>query len=60
MNVLREVDSSLYDILNQLKTLSKMMPEYDTVLAMKGIGETLAPRFIAEVGDPRRFHSAKA
>ena len=60
VNVLREVDSSLYDILNQLKTLSKMMPEYDTVLAMKGIGETLAPRFIAEVGDPRRFHSAKA
>ena len=60
VNVLREVDSSLYDILNQLKTLSKMMPEYETVLSMKGIGETLAPRFIAEIGDPRRFHSAKA
>ncbi|MBQ4513945.1 MAG: IS110 family transposase [Anaerolineaceae bacterium] len=60
VNVLREVDSSLYDILNQLKTLSKVMPEYETVLAMKGIGETLDPRFIAEIGDPRRFHSAKA
>ena len=60
VNVLREVDSSLYDILNQLKSLSKEMPEYETVLHMKGIGETLAPRFIAEIGDPRRFHSAKA
>ena len=60
MNVLREVDSSLYDILNQLKDLSKEMPEYETVLSMKGIGTTLAPRFIAEIGDPRRFHSAKA
>ncbi|MBQ3962008.1 MAG: IS110 family transposase, partial [Erysipelotrichaceae bacterium] len=46
--------------LNQLKSLSKEMPEYETVLHMKGIGETLAPRFIAEIGDPRRFHSAKA
>lgn len=60
VNVLREVDSSLYDILNQLKDLSKEMPEYETVLSMKGIGTTLAPRFIAEIGDPRRFHSAKA
>ena len=60
VNVLREVDSSLYDILNQLKDLSKEMPEYETVLSMKGIGTILAPRFIAEIGDPRRFHSAKA
>ena len=60
MNVLREVDSSLYDILNQLKSLSKRMPEYETILAMKGVGDTLGPRFIAEIGDPRRFHSAKA
>ena len=51
VNVLREVDSSLYDILNQLKDLSKEMPEYETVLSMKGIGTTLAPRFIAEIGD---------
>ena len=60
VNVLREVDSSLYDILNQLKSLSKRMPEYETILAMKGVGDTLGPRFIAEIGDPRRFHSAKA
>lgn len=36
------------------------MPEYNTVLSMGGVGETLAPRLIAEIGDPRYFHSAKA
>ena len=36
------------------------MPEYETVMAMKGVGETLGPRLIAEIGDPRRFHDAKA
>lgn len=27
---------------------------------MGAVGETLAPRLIAEIGDPRYFHSAKA
>ena len=36
------------------------MPEYSTVMAMKGVGDSIGPRLIAEIGDPRRFHSAKA
>lgn len=34
------------------------MKEYEILISMKGIGEKLAPRFIAEVGDVRRFKSA--
>lgn len=60
VNVLREVDSSLFHILNEMKSLAKQMPEYETVLSMGGVGETLAPRLIAEIGDPRLFHSGKA
>lgn len=60
VNVLREINLSLYNILNQMRTLAKLMPEYTTVLSMGGVGETLAPRLIAEIGDPRYFHSAKA
>lgn len=60
VNVLREVDSSLFHILNEMKSQAKQMPEYETVLSMGGVGETLAPRLIAEIGDPRLFHSGKA
>ena len=60
VNVLREVDSSLFHILNEMKSLAKQMSEYETVLSMGGVGETLAPRLIAEIGDPRLFHSGKA
>ena len=60
VNVLREIDNSLYLILKQMRELAKMMPEYNTVISMGGIGESLAPRLIAEIGDPRYFHSAKA
>lgn len=60
VKVLREVDSSLFHILNEMKVLAKQMPEYETVLSMGGVGEILAPRLIAEIGDPRLFHSGKA
>ena len=60
VNVLREVNNSLYVILKQMRELAKTMPEYNLVLSMGGVGESLAPRLIAEIGDPRYFHSAKA
>jgi len=41
-----------------MKNIAKSLIEYDILISMKGIGEKLAPRFIAEVGDIRRFHSS--
>lgn len=60
ITVLRAGNISVYRILSQMKVLAKQMPEYETVMAMKGVRNSIGPRLIAEIGDPRRFHSAKA
>ncbi|MBR1892218.1 MAG: IS110 family transposase [Lachnospiraceae bacterium] len=60
ISVLRAVDSSLSNILTRMKVLAKSLPEYSTVRAMGGVGDTLAPKLIAEIGDVRRLHNAKA
>lgn len=60
VSVLRAVDSSLSTILTCMQLLAKSLPEYSTVREMGGVGNVLAPKLIAEVGDVRRFHNAKA
>ena len=60
IKTLRTIDSSLYTILSRMKELAKSLPEYSTVRAMGGVGDTLAPKLIAEIGDVRKMHSAKA
>ena len=60
IKTLRTIDSSLYTILSRMKELAKSLPEYSTVRAMGGVGDTLAPKLIAEIGDVRKLHSAKA
>ena len=37
-----------------------MLPEYPVVMDMFGVGPTLGPQLIAEIGDVRRFYSKKA
>lgn len=60
VRVLREVDATLMMILTQMQSLSKTLPEYPIVRAMGGVGDVLAPKLIAEIGDVRRFHNGKA
>ena len=60
VKILREVDAALHDILTRMNEIAKCLPEYTTVMDMKGVGVSIGPRLIAEIGDPRRFHSAKA
>ncbi|MEE3446328.1 MAG: IS110 family transposase [Prevotella sp.] len=60
ISALRAVDSVLYRILTQLRELAQQTPEYDVVREMGGVGETLAPLLIGEIGDPRRYYSGKA
>ncbi len=40
--------------------LAESLPEYETVLAMFGVGEVLAPQLIDEISDVRRFESKKS
>ena len=43
-----------------MQELATTLPEYVVVRAMKGVGDILASRLIAEIGDVRRFHGASA
>ena len=43
-----------------MQELARTLKEYDVVRDMPGVGDTLAPRLIAEIGDIRRFHNKKA
>ncbi|MBR1623761.1 MAG: IS110 family transposase [Pseudobutyrivibrio sp.] len=60
VSVLRAVDSSLALILARMQELAKSLPEYSTVREMGGVGDVLASKLIAEIGDVRRLHNAKA
>ena len=60
ITVLRTIDSSLYSILTRMREIAKSLPEYSTVRAMGGVGDVLALKLIAEIGDVRRLHSAKS
>ena len=60
IEVLRRVDETLNTILTRMNEIAKSLPEYPVVRAMGGVGDVLAPRLIADIGDVRRFHSGKA
>lgn len=60
VRVLKEVNRTLETILTQMQALATTLPEYEVVRAMNGVGDVLAPRLIAEIGDVRRFHSGSA
>lgn len=40
--------------------MAETLPEHPVVMGMFGVGPTLGPQLIAEIGDVRRFHSKKA
>ncbi|MBY7024820.1 IS110 family transposase [Clostridium botulinum] len=60
IKILRETEESSNSILTQMQTIAYTLPEYKIVRALKGVGDKLAPRLIAEIGDVRKFTSAKA
>lgn len=60
VRVLKEINKTLAIILAQMQEIVKTLPEYDVVRSMNGVGDVLAPRLIAEIGDVRRFHSGSA
>lgn len=44
----------------EMNRVASQLPEYDTVMNIYGVGKTVGPQLMAEIGDPRRFHSRKA
>ena len=52
---LRVVSKNIEQIRNEMNSLASELPEYSTVLSMRGVGTTLGPQLIAEIGDISRF-----
>ncbi len=44
----------------QMDQIASMLPEYSVVMAMNGVGLTLGPQLMAEIGDPTRFTHREA
>lgn len=47
--------TTLVAMKTEMIRLARQLPEYDTVLAMYGVGEITAAQLMAEIGDVRRF-----
>ena len=57
---LKATSSALAALKQEMQTLAAQLPEYPVVMGMFGVGPTLGPQLMAEIGDVRRFHSKKA
>lgn len=52
---LNNISFAIVAVKKQMQELARTLPEYPAVLAMKGVGETIGPQLMAEIGDVRRF-----
>lgn len=57
---LRASSIALAELKKQMLRLAELLPEFPVVQKMYGVGPTLGPQLMAEIGDVRRFHSKKA
>ena len=57
---LRATSAALAALKQKMQSLAASLPEYPVVMEMFGVGPTLGPQLMAEIGDVRRFHSKKA
>ena len=60
VDLLSTAQNAADEIITQLQNLAETIPEYKVLRAMNGVGDRLGPVILAEIGDIRRFHSAKA
>lgn len=48
----------LESVLEEIVELAKTLPNYDSIKSIPGIGDNLAARILAEIGDVNRFNNA--
>ena len=60
VDLLATAQNAADEIITQMQNISETIPEYKVLHAMNGVGDRLGPVILAEIGDIRRFHSAKA
>ena len=52
---LNAISKSVEQLKSEMRTLAAQLPEYPVVMAMRGVGDSLGPQLIAEIGDVTRF-----
>ena len=57
---LRTVSRTVETYRAEMNRLAAQLPEYETVMAMTGVGKSMGPQLIAEIGDLRRFAHQKS
>ena len=55
VDALNAVSKSLEQLKAEMRTLAAQLPEYPVVMAMHGVGDSLGPQIMAELGDVTRF-----
>lgn len=57
---LRATSENVESIRKAMNELASTLPEYETVMSMYGVGPTLGPQLMAEIGDVSRFTHREA
>ncbi len=57
---LQTIEEALAALKSEMLQLSSRLPEFETVMALYGVGDTLGPQLIAEIGDVSRFKNKKS
>ena len=52
---LNAISKAVEELLQQMDSLASQLPEYPVVMSMFGVGTTLGPQLIAEIGDVHKF-----
>ena len=55
IDALNAVSKSLEQLRLEMRTLAAQLPEYPVVMVMRGVGDSLGPQLMAEIGDVNRF-----
>ena len=60
VDLLSDAQNAADEINAQMLNIAETIPEYKILRNMNGVGDRLGPIILAEIGDIRRFHNAKA
>ena len=55
VNQINTASAAVEDLRTRMNDIASQLPEYPAVLAMKGVGTSLGPQLMAEIGDVTRF-----
>ena len=55
VNALNAISSTLERLKAEMLQLASQLPEFPVVMAMRGVGDSLGPQLMAEIGDVTRF-----